>query len=132
MPTKLYGGSQVIVHGVRGLFWSARAISSRLTAARPQWPPAAAVAVGGVSSAGPPAAAARAAGAGDEGRGGPAQTAAADASSCSRAPVWPPSDRESAPTGIAARSSAGTDPRDAPSWPAPAASSETLPDHIDD
>jgi cyanophycin synthetase len=48
------------------------------------------------------------------------------------APAWPPADRERAQFGTAGRSSAGADPRDAPSWPAPAASSEILADDFDD
>jgi cyanophycin synthetase len=48
------------------------------------------------------------------------------------APVWPPADGERAPFGTAGRSSAGADPRDAPAWPAPAASSEILPEEFDD
>ena len=48
------------------------------------------------------------------------------------APVWPPADRERAQFGTAGRSSAGVDPRDAPTWPASAASSEILADDFDD
>jgi cyanophycin synthetase len=47
-------------------------------------------------------------------------------------PAWPAADRERAQFGAAGRSSAGADPRDAPTWPAPAASSEILPDDFDD
>ncbi len=95
-----------------------------------------------VSSAGPPAAAAPAGGADEKGGGGPAQAAAPALTaqpaarvmavdsppSAPGAEAWPPADRERA----AGRSSAGAHPPDAPSWPAPAASSEILPDDFDD
>jgi cyanophycin synthetase len=48
------------------------------------------------------------------------------------APAWPPADRERSQTSSVARSSAATDPRDAPSWPTPGASTEILPDDFDD
>ncbi|HEY6321936.1 MAG TPA: cyanophycin synthetase [Thermoanaerobaculia bacterium] len=53
-------------------------------------------------------------------------------SPASSAPVWPPADRERGQAGTAGRSSAGADARDAPSWPAQAASSEILADDFDD
>jgi len=62
-----------------------------------------------------------------------ARAMAADSSpSAPGAPAWPPADRERAEFGTAARSSAATDPRDAPSWPTPGASTEILPDDFDD
>jgi cyanophycin synthetase len=48
------------------------------------------------------------------------------------APAWPPATRDRAPFGPAGRSGEGPDPRDAPSWPAPATTSEILPDDFDD
>ena len=74
----------------------------------------AAAAAGDVSSAGPPAAAAPAGGAA-EARDG--------------APAWPPADRGRDGT---ARASGAVEPREAPSWPAPAANTEILPDDFDD
>ncbi|HXO27853.1 MAG TPA: hypothetical protein VOA80_10940 [Thermoanaerobaculia bacterium] len=47
-------------------------------------------------------------------------------------PVWPPANRERDQFGTAGRSSAGADPREAPTWPAPGASSEILADDYDD
>jgi cyanophycin synthetase len=101
----------------------------------------------GVSSAGPPAAAAPAGGEGVTVGGAPAQPAAPAGAAvqaaparagadvppgATGAPVWPPVDRERAQFGPAGRSSAGADPHDAPTWPAPAANSEILGEEFDD
>jgi cyanophycin synthetase len=114
-------------------------------------PPAAAASAGGASEAGGggPAQAAVAAPVATAVQAAPARPAAAPAltapappaaramavdssPSAPGAPAWPPADRERSQTSSAARSSAATDPRDAPSWPTPGASTEILPDDFDD
>ena len=53
------------------------------------------------------------------------------ASAVALAPVWPPARREDERMRTAGGAGA-QDPRDAPSWPAPAASGEVLADDYDD
>jgi len=48
------------------------------------------------------------------------------------APAWPPATRDRAQFGTAGRSGEGPNPRDEPTWPAPAATAEILPDDFDD